>query len=226
MVNTYTTSPVGLDIESTNSANAPTGKGPETYPYRRGLSCILRGCFGTFSTAVLGLTVYLLSEDVLGENIAKSTYAAPLVAAALSVLINYFALILSILRRYGTQGYWRWMLVADPVVMALAFWSFVMFGYSIRDQVIAEEPKEDYRGRMVEDMKPMLRELIAVTSLLIALFHLIATLGNLWGLRLVANRRKAFEQYGPSALQGSKLLAWANPHRSNKVTHTGYPAPN
>ncbi|KAK4447207.1 hypothetical protein QBC34DRAFT_440214 [Podospora aff. communis PSN243] len=225
MVNTFT-SPRGLDIESTHSSNGHAGKGPETYPYRRGLSCLLRGLFGICSAAVLGVSIHLLTSNTFEDKIAKTDFVAPILASGASFLLNYWALILGILRRYGPKGYWRWMLVADPILAALALWAFVLWGYNLRDNVPPAPPTRDRNGRLEEDLKPMLRLLIGVTCLILAIFHLIATIGGLWGIRLVANRRKAFEQHGYAALRGSKFLAWANPHRSNKVTHTGYPEPN
>ncbi|KAK0638573.1 hypothetical protein B0T16DRAFT_462341 [Cercophora newfieldiana] len=228
MVNTnaYNPKPAG-ELESTNSATQheqALGRPPLTYPYRRGLSCLLRGLFGTFSTAVIAISVWLLTSDGLGEKVPRKTFAAPIATAALSMLINYFALISAILRRYGPLGHWRWMMALDPIPAALGLWAFVVFGYNIKGDVIAKD-EVDWRGKKVEDYKPMLRELVAVLALVVAIFHLVATLGGLVGLFLVSRRRKAYEAGGRVG-PGSKLFAWADPERSGKVEHTGYPAPN
>jgi len=205
-----------LDLESTNSGSAAD---VPTYPYRRGLSCLLRGMLGTFSAVVLGLSVALMTTDALGSNISKNTFAAPIAAASLGVLINYPALISAIMRRYGPKGHWKVMAVLDPIVFALGIWAFTVFAYTIKNDVIVDPPTKDRNGRVQEDNKPLFRDCIAYFSLLVAIFHLVAALGGAFGFVLVNMRKKNPGSRGPW------ITRWAHPASSGKVAHTGYPEP-
>jgi hypothetical protein len=59
------------------------------------------------------------------------------------------------------------MIILDPVITGLGIWAFVMFVYTIKDDVKREDTV-DHRGKKVEDLKPMLRELIGYVSLIVA----------------------------------------------------------
>jgi len=88
MVTTSSTNPAGtglatMDIESTHSASRPAaGKLPESWPYRRGISCFLRGAFGTYSTAVLALSVFLMADDGLERHVQKTDFVGPILAVS------------------------------------------------------------------------------------------------------------------------------------------------
>ncbi|KAK0640564.1 hypothetical protein B0T16DRAFT_460738 [Cercophora newfieldiana] len=229
MVYNQTTKPVGADIELASASTRQherTGIPPETYPYRRGLSCLLRGFFGTLSTGILALNVFLLDSNTLGDNISKSTFAAPLATCGLSILLNYFALISSILRRYGPRGHWKLMIFVEPIVTCFGIWAYVVFAYNLQDQVVPDEGVGEDGKKWIEYYKPILRGLVADMSLAIGLLHLAAALGGLWGMKLVSMRRKAYDTTGSQSITGLKMIGWANPSRSGRVAHTGYPEPN
>lgn len=227
MVNTHSNNASNtFELESMNSASPATAATATTaaaddnvpnFPYRRGLSCLLRGLLGTFSAAVLALTVAFMTMDALGSNIARTTFAAPIAAAGLGAVINYPALISSILRRYGPKGHWKLMIILDPIVFALGIWAFTVFAYNV--EVIVDPPTKDFKGVVKEDSKPLLRDCVAYFSLLIALFHLLAALGGVWGFVIVNMRKKNPGRRGPW------ITRWAHPASSGKVSHTGYPEP-
>jgi len=77
--------------------------------------------------------------------------------ASSSVLVNYFACILAIRRKYGPGGYWFWMIFIDPVIAGFGLWAFVMFFYNLKMESVE-----------TAEMPRMMRELVGVASLILA----------------------------------------------------------
>jgi len=229
MVTSYNPSkPAGTDVELASASSRqqqPRAPPPASYPYRRGITCVLRGFFGTFSAAMIAFSIILMDSQGLGNNIPKTTFIAPIAAFALSFVLNYFALISAILRRYGPKGYWKLMVFVEPVVLAFGIWGFVTFAYQIDGDVKPEETVNRNGKMVLDDSKPVRKDLMADMCMLVGVLHVAAAIGGLWGMKLVSLRRKSYETKGTPHFSGVKVLAWTNPVRSGGVAHTGYPEP-
>lgn len=99
-----------------------------------------------------------------------------------SILVNYFATILSYLNKYGPGGYWLWVVFADPIIGGCGIWGFVV-GTESREGSNTEG--WSWKGSA---------DAVAYLSLVLGVAHLLANVGGFYGIRLVNRRKREMDE--------------------------------
>jgi len=101
-----------------------------------------------------------------------------------SILIDYFAAILSYLHKYGPGGYWLWVVFADPIIGGCGIWGFLV-GTEGRDGTDSGTDEKPWKKSA---------DAVAYLSLVLGVAHLLANLAGFYGMFLVRRRKREMDE--------------------------------